>query len=290
MKRKILKIMLYLCGFFCIAYPIYSKFLSFKSQTEIITNYNQEIEAMDKEILENKQKKAEEYNIENSSEVKVINPNDIEPTEEQSNYSFLDLGELIGVINIPKISLELPIYEGVTSNNLLKGVAHMENTSLPNGNLSTHAILAGHTGISQAEIFDNLNELNLDDEFYIIFLGEMTKYKVIDKRVVLPDETSSLKIEDNRCLVTLVTCTPKTVNTHRLLVTGEKVEDTDNTIQVVEDNNLLDNEKNLKDNDFVLFLEFIKKNKSMAIFIIIIIVLLILLTIVPKLRKRKKEK
>ena len=289
MRRKILKFILYLCGIFCIAYPIYSKFLSFKSQTEIISNYNKEIESMDKEILEDKQKKAEEFNDENASEVKVVNPKEVNVNDEESSYSFLELGEMIGVINIPKINLNLPIYEGITSNNLTKGVAHMENTSLPNGDLNTHSILAGHTGISQAEIFDNLNELEIDDEFYISFYGNTTKYKVIEEKIVLPDDTSSLKVEDNRCLLTLVTCTPKTVNTHRLLVTGEKVEKENETQEEVF-TNINELEEKDEKSDFKLFIEFIKKNKSVLILVLIVIFILIVLSIISKLKRRKKEK
>ena len=287
MRRKILKFILYLCGIFCIVYPIYSKFLSFKNQTEIISNYNKEIETMDKEILEDKLKKSEEFNDENASQIKVVDPNEINVDDASSSYSFLELGEMVGTINIPKININLPIYEGITSTNLTKGVAHMEDTSLPNGDINTHSILAGHTGISQAEIFDNLNELEIDDEFYISFYGNITKYRVIEKRVVLPDDTSSLKIEENRCLVTLVTCTPKTVNTHRLLVTGEKIEEKETKEDKVEENINLEiiDEKS----DFELFIDFIKKNKSMMLFVFIVIIILIIISIIQKITKRKKE-
>lgn len=288
MRVKVLKVILYICGIFCIVYPIYSKFLSFKNQTEIISNYNKEIETMDKEILEDKLKKSEEFNDENASQIKVVDPNEINVDDASSSYSFLELGEMVGTINIPKININLPIYEGITSTNLTKGVAHMEDTSLPNGDINTHSILAGHTGISQAEIFDNLNELEIDDEFYISFYGNITKYRVIEKRVVLPDDTSILKIEENRCLVTLVTCTPKTVNTHRLLVTGEKIEEEKEIKEEkVEDNINLEiiNEKS----DFELFIDFIKKNKSMMLFVFIVIIILIIISIIQKITKRKKE-
>ena len=287
MRIKVLKVILYICGIFCIVYPIYSKFLSFKNQTEIISNYNKEIETMDKEILEDKLKKSEEFNDENASQIKVVDPNEINVDDASSSYSFLELGEMVGTINIPKININLPIYEGITSTNLTKGVAHMEDTSLPNGDINTHSILAGHTGISQAEIFDNLNELEIDDEFYISFYGNITKYRVIEKRVVLPDDTSSLKIEENRCLVTLVTCTPKTVNTHRLLVTGEKIEEKETKEDKVEENINLEiiDEKS----DFELFIDFIKKNKSMMLFVFIVIIILIIISIIQKITKRKKE-
>lgn len=88
MRVKVLKVILYICGIFCIVYPIYSKFLSFKNQTEIISNYNKEIETMDKEILEDKLKKSEEFNDENASQIKVVDPNEINVDDASSSYSF----------------------------------------------------------------------------------------------------------------------------------------------------------------------------------------------------------
>ena len=194
----------------------------------------------------------------------------------------------MGYISIPKISIELPIYEGVTVNNLTKGVAHMENTSLPNGNLSTHAVLAGHTGISQAEIFDNISKLTEGDEFFVTFYGVTTKYKVIRESVVLPDETRDLKIEPDRCLVTLVTCTPKSVNTHRLLVTGEKVEEIIDQVQeepVQEEVQVIQKKSNIE-----LLKDFVSRNSTLFIIILLIIILLVILTILNKIAsKRRKE-
>lgn len=290
MKNKIIKIVLYIVGIFCIAYPIYSRFLAYKNQTESIYDYKKEIITMQQEELEEKRKKAEEFNQNNSNETSVIYTDSIvEKTEEEtSTYNFLDLGEMMGYISIPKISIELPIYEGVTVNNLTKGVAHMENTSLPNGNLGTHAVLAGHTGISQAEIFDNISKLTEDDEFFVTFYGVTTKYKVIRESVVLPDETRDLKIEPDRCLVTLVTCTPKSVNTHRLLVTGEKVEEIIDQVQeepVQDEVQVIQKKSNIE-----LLKDFVSRNSTLFIIILLIIILLVILTILNKIAsKRRKE-
>ena len=290
MKNKIIKIVLYIVGIFCIAYPIYSRFLAYKNQTESIYDYKKEIIAMQQEELEEKRKKAEEFNQNNSNETSVIDTDSIvEKTEEEtSTYNFLDLGEMMGYISIPKISIELPIYEGVTVNNLTKGVAHMENTSLPNGNLGTHAVLAGHTGISQAEIFDNISKLTEGDEFFVTFYGVTTKYKVIRESVVLPDETRDLKIEPDRCLVTLVTCTPKSVNTHRLLVTGEKVEEIIDQVQeepVQEEVQVIQKKSNIE-----LLKDFVSRNSTLFIIILLIIILLVILTTLNKIaNKRRKE-
>lgn len=292
MKRKVLKIILYICGIFCIVYPIYSKFLSYKNQTTSIYDYKKEIENMDQALLDEKRKNSEKFNRENSTETTVIDPNTINANDNlASSYSFLEVGETIGYITIPKINIELPIYEGVTVNNLSKGVSHMENTSLPNGNINTHSILAGHTGISQAVIFDNLDELELDDEFYISYYGETTKYKVIEERIVLPEETNRLKVEEGKCLVTLVTCTPKTVNTHRLLVTGQKVEE-ELIIDDVEEKNEQEQviEEIRPKTDIELFMEFMKANKQTFIFILLIIIFFIIINIISKIKKIIKSR
>ncbi|MGN1013494.1 MAG: class C sortase [Clostridia bacterium] len=292
MKRKVLKIILYICGIFCIVYPIYSKFLSYKNQTTSIYDYKKEIENMDQALLEEKRKNSEEFNRENSTETTVIDPNTINANDNlASSYSFLEVGETIGYITIPKINIELPIYEGVTINNLSKGVSHMENTSLPNGNINTHSILAGHTGISQAVIFDNLNELELEDEFYISYYGETTKYKVIEEKIVLPEETNGLKVEEGRCLVTLVTCTPKTVNSHRLLVTGQKVEE-EPIVDEEEEENQQEQviEEIQPKTDLELFMEFMKANKQTYIFILLIIIFFIIINIISKIRKTIKSR
>jgi len=251
----------------------------------------------DKKLYE-KMKNSEEFNKDNSTETNVIDPNTINGTNDlSSSYSFLEVGELIGYLTIPKINIELPIYEGVTLNNLSKGVAHMENTSLPNGDNNTHSVLAGHTGISQAIILDNLDELVLGDDFYIDYYGKKTKYEVVDIKVVLPDDTGVLKVEEGKCLVTLVTCTPKSVNTHRLLVTGQKVENSDLESQINENEG--EKNSNLSETqpktNYELLIEFIKANYKMFSLLIIVILLLFIIIgiiskIIEKIKKRKKMK
>ncbi len=292
MKTKIIRIILYFIGISCIAYPIYSRYLSYKNQTESIYDYKKELAIMEENELKEKMKKAEEFNTNNSIDTNIINTDYIDVNNENriSSYNFLNLGEMIGYINIPKINIELPIYEGVTTDNLIKGVSHMENTSLPNGDLNTHSVLAGHTGISRAEIFDNIDKLEIEDEFYVTFYGNTNKYKIIRRNVVLPEDTKDIRLENDKCLITLVTCTPKAVNTHRLLLTAEKVQDEN----VVENNNYQENtvinDDILDKNETNLFIEFIKKNKIIFLIIIVIILLLILLWILTFIKKREKNK
>lgn len=290
MKKRVLKILLYIIGILCIAYPIYSRFLAYKNQTESIYDYKKELAIMQEEELKEKLKKSEEFNANNSSETSVIDPSSItaKDDESSSSYNFLQLGEMIGYISIPKINIELPIYEGVTVNNLTKGVSHMENTSLPNGNINTHAVLAGHTGISQAEIFDNISELKTGDEFFVTFYNKTTKYKVVYETVVLPENTTNLKVEQGRCLVTLVTCTPKSVNTHRLLVTGEKVDEAEEIIKDEQDNidAIVPAEEIVVKSDLALFGEFVIRNSKLFIALLIVLILLIILNIVTYIKNK----
>ena len=293
MKRRIIKVLLYLIGTFCIVYPLCAKFITFRNQTKSIYDYKKELAQMEQAELENKIKKADEFNKDNSTESMIVDPNDVgNPNEAISTYSFLELGEMLGYVEIPKINVNMPIYEGVTIENLSKGVAHMEETSLPNGENNTHSVLAGHTGITNAIIFDDLDVLEINDEFYITFVNQKSKYKIVDKRIVLPTETSSLKIEDGRCLVTLVTCTPKSVNTHRLLITGEKVLD-EKVIagQEVQPEGLpvaIEEPKEKSEIDIII--SFIKRNIKYFIIIIVFIILVIIIEIIGKLKNKKGEK
>lgn len=141
----------------------------------------------------------------------------------ESEVNLLDTDGCLGYIDIPKINVYLPIYEGTSDEVLLQGVGHLKNTSLPIGGKNTNSVLVGHTGITAKTFFDNLVEMELEDEFYIYILDDVLRYKVIDIKVVLPDDTENIKAVAEADLVTLVTCTPKYINSHRLLVIGERV-------------------------------------------------------------------
>ena len=133
--------------------------------------------------------------------------------------------QMIGYIKIAKISVNIPIYEGTTDKVLKKGVGHVENTPLPDNFKDYHTILAGHTGISTSIIFDNISKLIIGDCFYVDIFDEEYKYEVYNIQKVLPDENEKLNKFMNRDgkFVTLVTCTPRYINSHRLLVTGKLV-------------------------------------------------------------------
>lgn len=130
---------------------------------------------------------------------------------------------VMGYVSIPQAYVYLPIYHGTESNVLVQAIGHMEGSSLPVGGKSTHAVLSGHTGISSATLFSYIDTLEIGDRFTITVLHDVLTYEVEAINKVLPDDLSLLEIQEGRDLVTLVTCTPIGVNTHRLLVTAKRV-------------------------------------------------------------------
>ena len=150
------------------------------------------------------------------------NIENIDPFDEY--YQTLDIGDgVMGYIHIPNIDVLLPIYHGVSEDVLDAGVGHIQATALPVGGEGTHAVLTGHTGLSHAKMFNDLAQLKQGDGFYLEILDETLAYQIVNIEVVLPDDVSSLHREYGKDKVTLVTCTPYSVNSHRLLVIGERV-------------------------------------------------------------------
>ena len=137
---------------------------------------------------------------------------------------------MMGHITIPKIHVDLPIYHGTSDQTLARGVGHLEGTSLPVGGKSTHSVLTGHRGLASATLFTNLDQLEVGDTFSINVFGLVFSYQVKDTRMVDPNETASLKTVPGKDLVTLATCTPLGINSQRILVTGERVYSTHQTV------------------------------------------------------------
>ena len=129
----------------------------------------------------------------------------------------------MGYVEIPKISVNLPIYHGTTAQVLEQGIGHLQNTSLPVGGESTHSVLTGHTGLAGKRLFTDLSQLEEGNLFYLHVLGETLAYQVEAIYIVEPDQTEHLVVETGRDLVTLVTCHPYGINTHRLLVQGTRI-------------------------------------------------------------------
>ena len=201
-------LLLIIIGIIILLYPIIARFINQKGQNEIIANYSEQIEEMDEEDTS---KQKEEYEKYNNEIIKNTN----------SNINLLQNGKNLGYIRIEKINLSMPIYEGTEDKILLKGVGHLEYTGIPTKKQDYHCVLVGHSGLTSKKIFDNLTKLKDGDEFNIIILDNVFKYKICSIKKVLPYETNYLTVQKGKQLVTLVTCIPKFINSHRLLVTGE---------------------------------------------------------------------
>lgn len=141
---------------------------------------------------------------------------------------------IMGYIEIPRISVRLPIYHGTTEEVLQHGIGHLGGTSLPVGGEGTHAVFSGHRGLPSALLFSDLDQMQLGDHFSLRILGEQLLYEVDQILVVEPDEVKDLYPVEGEDLVTLVTCTPYGVNTHRLLVRGHRIplETVEETVEV----------------------------------------------------------
>ena len=223
----IISIIFIILGVGIFLYPSISNYLAEKNHIDIIRNYDNLIVKINEEKINEEKEKARIYN-ENLSGDPVHDPFVIgsgyalpENYKEVLNVS--DDG-VMGYVEIPKISVYLPIYHGTSDEVLEKGVGHIQNTSVPIGGNSTHSILTGHTGLPNAELFTRLDELGIGDIFYIHVLDDVLTYKVFETKVILPDKIDELRILNGKDYVTLVTCTPYGVNSHRLLVKAERVE------------------------------------------------------------------
>lgn len=142
--------------------------------------------------------------------------------DQKSQKSYIE-SHTVGVLTIPKINVNLPIFDQTTMKLLEKGACLLEGTSYPIGGKSTHAVLSSHRGLSQAKLFTNLPQLKIKDHFYIEINGQYLAYQVDQIKTVEPTETEALQIQEDQDLVTLVTCTPYMINSHRLLVRGHRI-------------------------------------------------------------------
>lgn len=226
MKRKIRNIvvlLLLLAGCGALLYPIASNWLVEKNQTRAIEEYDLTVKEWSDRRREEERKLAREYNaLLNGSEI-------VDPFIPESGYvlpqnylSILDIGGTIGSIEIPKIHVSLPIYHGTSQEVLQEGVGHLEATAFPVGGEGNHTVLTGHRGLPSAKLFTDLDKLEIGDVFYIHVLDEVLAYKVDQIKVVEPSDTNDLRPVKEKDYVTLLTCTPYGVNSHRLLVRAER--------------------------------------------------------------------
>ena len=219
----IVAILLLLSAALLALYPAVSNYLNDKYASEIRADYEKEIKQIDKQSLQSYWDEANAYN-------KSLSPVQFEREGLQAaNKDYRNILDpsgsgIMGYIEIPKISVDLPIYHGTAETVLEEGVGHLIGSSLPVGGENCHAVLTGHSGMAEKKLFSDLDQLMVGDVFYVKVLDKTLAYEVTEKNVVLPEDTELLKISKDEDLCTLVTCTPFGVNTHRLLVRGSRIE------------------------------------------------------------------
>ena len=230
MKRKLAIfgiILIFVAGIGVMSYPLVSSVINNIDSRNHVDEYTKTTKQMSSEETLEMFKRAEEYNQSLTNNVIITDPFDEKAYKKiGANYENalnVDGNGLIGYIDIPKINVYLPIYHGTTDKILAKGAGHLQNTSLPVGGESTHSVISAHTAYPGETFFDYLTDMQEGDEFYVHVLDRVLKYEVDSIKVVLPEETDDLRVIRGEDYVTLLTCTPYSINTHRLLVRGKRV-------------------------------------------------------------------
>lgn len=231
MKKKLSTIglvLVFTLGFLILMYPTISNYYNKMVGSYSIGEYDDEISKTDTVDLDKILKNAKKYNEELLKAQSKIKIGESKDKNYLSQLKIKEDESIIGSIIIDKINVKIPIYHGTSQPVLQKGVGHLEGTTLPIGGEGTHSVLTGHTGIPSSKLFTDLEKLEKDDLIVIKVLDKTLTYKVTNKEVVLPKEVNNLRPVQGKDLLTLVTCTPYGVNSHRLLVHSQRTENVTN--------------------------------------------------------------
>lgn len=212
---KIIIIAIFIVGIAVLLFPYVARIITSHSQQLAIRSYMDNTELADDEDIKIRTDEAKKYNED------ILN-HSINIPSEYSNALNIGSDNIISVVEIPKINVKLPVYGGTDDKDLEKGAGHIEGTSLPVGGKSTHCCISAHRGLAYSVMFRDLDSLALGDKFYIYTLDKKLEYTVDNISTVTPDDISSLNVEKDRDYVTLITCTPYMINTHRILVRGTR--------------------------------------------------------------------
>ena len=280
MKRKainIIIIILALIGVMLLVYPYVSYRLSERDQTYVVQQYDDSLAKMTAQQMEEEWERARAYNASLATSV-LYDP--FASGQEDMDAEYLSLLDIAGNgvmchIEIPKIKVDLPVFHGVSLSTLEKGVGHLEGSSLPVGGTGTHSVMTAHTGLNSSKLFTDLVELEIGDEFYVYTLDQILAYRVDNILVVEPEEVGALSMVEGKDYVTLVTCTPYGINSHRLLVRGVRIDYSPEEIQQA-----------IADTDTVLSNETVMLLAGAALLILLIITILL----VTRMKKRRDTK
>ncbi len=239
MKKNIILFITFSIGLSIFLYPIITNYISYQNGLWQIKTYEKSIQGISEEDYSSILLEAKKYNKELIENYEKI----IEDEKGYYNQINIPNTDIMGYIYIEKLNIDLPIYHGMEDAVLQVGIGHFQGSSLPIGGENTHSALLGHRGLPTAKLFTHLDKLKIGDNFTIKILKEKLFYKVDQIEIVEPDEVlEKLKIEENKDLVTLVTCTPYGINTERLLVRGirtDEVETSRTNIEKIFNKNIL---------------------------------------------------
>ena len=221
MKRWLLAAACGVAALGLMLYPLVGDLLNEKYHSDVETTYTAVIADTDDAELTVQREAAQQYNAMLSGAATITEGGASAPPLAYAQQ--LTVGGAMAYVDIPKINVYLPVQHGTDADTLEKSVGHVVGTSLPVGGSSAHAVLSAHSGLASSKLFSDIDQLAVGDVFYIRVLGDTLVYEVDSIHTVLPTDTSLLQIADGKDLVTLVTCTPFGINTHRLLVRGHRI-------------------------------------------------------------------
>jgi sortase A len=223
MKKTVLIVILMIAGAAIAAYPFIADLRSAQVDRELLQAYDRTVDGLDAQTLTDELERAHAYNDSVSGKV-------VEDPFVAGSGAALPLGYgdvlnvqgngLMGYLTIPKLDISLPVYHDTTEEILQKGIGHIPTTALPVGGEGTHCVLTGHRGLSGRELFTNVDKLAIGDIFYMTVLGEIIAYEVDDIRTTLPADVTGITSVEGKDYMTLATCTPLGINSHRLLIRG----------------------------------------------------------------------
>lgn len=220
-RTTIIMVLFFFIGLLVLLYPSISNFLNEKTQSKAINNYELTLDNLSKKDYSELLNTANEYNKElQKLSYPLLN------YKKLSNYnSILNINNngMMGYLSINKIKVELPIYHGTSADVLNIAVGHLEGSSLPVGGKGTHSVLSAHRGLPSSKLFTDLDKIEIGDTFTITIFDKVLTYQVDKISIVKPNEVNDIKIDENEDYVTLATCTPYGINTHRLLVRGKRI-------------------------------------------------------------------
>lgn len=221
-KSNLLWNLIIIIGLLICSYPIYSNLSNYKDQYDAIHSYQKEVKHTKTADLSSMIKEAKEYNEALYNYQKTGLADEKLSSKNYKKLLSLNGSKTIGTLEIPSINVNLPIYHGTSESVLNVAVGHLSNSSLPVGGKNTRAVLTGHRGLPSSKLFTRLDELKKGDLFYVKVGNKTLAYKVYKIETILPTEVEKLSVEDGKDEVSLVTCTPYGINTHRLVVTGKR--------------------------------------------------------------------